>query len=108
MNRRHEPVSVEIAAFRDDFDVPRVARGGRAPASGGITGIASGGHRFIAEVPQHIAVILDPPCDHMDDVAVFVALVVALRLRQDPLQILSSPPVGAERRPSVDDPVRPR
>src|SRR3954453_5826975 len=77
-----EPESVEIAAFGDDFDVPWVARGGRPPASGCVSGVARGGQALVAQVTQHMAVVLDAARDDMNDVAVLVALDDAVHRHQ--------------------------
>src|SRR4051794_10087401 len=65
---------MKIPAFGDDFSIAGVAGGGLAPASRCITLAQRRGERLVAEVPQHVAMVLQPPSDDMDDVAVRIAL----------------------------------
>src|SRR5689334_24815483 len=66
--------SMKIAAFRDDLDIAGMTRRRRAPAACGVPLGESGGHGLVAEIAKHVAMIFQPPCDDVDDVAVRIAL----------------------------------
>src|SRR5689334_20981322 len=65
---------MKIPTFWYDLDVARMARGGGPPASGAIALVQGRRHDFLAKVAQHVAVVLHPPRNDVDDVAVRIAL----------------------------------
>src|SRR6476646_7375515 len=66
--------SVEIAAFGDDFDVARVAGGGRAPRACGVALAQSRKQRFVAQMAKHVTMVLEPPGDDVDHAVVLIPL----------------------------------
>ena len=65
---------MKVAAPRDDLGVARVSRRWCAPAPGGIALAKRRGERLLAEVPEHLAVVVKLPCNNMDDFAVGIPL----------------------------------
>ena len=78
----HEPQSVEITAFRDDFDIPGVTSGGWPPASGAVALAERGRHLLVAEMPKHIGVIFQLARDDVDYAIILVLLDDAVNAHQ--------------------------
>src|SRR3954447_8967364 len=65
---------MEIAALRDDFDIARMAGSGRSPASDAVPLVQGRRHRLLAQMLEHLAMVLKLPRNDVDHVAVRVAL----------------------------------
>src|SRR5206468_7034764 len=66
--------SVKIAAFGDHLDVARMTAGRRSHRLRRIAGGKGRGDDVLAQMAQHIRMVLEPASDDVDHVAVGVAL----------------------------------